>query len=156
MTIFRPFFTLVLVAPLLLTGCGGETAGDPQLDPLQLIENVETEVTRHHPTRYCEINVGEFYLTLPIEGSIDLYRISFELAIVVTKKEKDSVEDLLDEHDATIRDHVISTAQSIQEDKLHDPDMIWLKTELVSVLREELRTTAIRDVVFPMLTIERG
>ena len=152
---FNITITLVVLVPF-LSGCGGDSAGDPALDPMQLIENVETSVTRHHPTKYTEIEVGEFYVTLPISGTIEFYRVTFDLVVVVSKTDAAEVEQLLESQEALVRDQIIATTQRISDDKLHDPDLIWLKTELVSVLRSELKTTAIRDVVFPMMTIERG
>lgn len=146
----------LMVILLLLLGCSGDSTGEPALDPMQLIENVETSVTRHHPTKYTELEVGEFYVTLPIEGSIEIYRITFNLYAIVSKTDASAVERLIQTQAALVRDQVIATIQRISEDKLHDPDLIWLKTELVSVLRTELKTTAIRDVVFPIMTIERG
>lgn len=156
----RPLSLYVTTAlsGILLTfiGCGGDNATDPALDPMQLIENVETRLTRHHPTKYSELDIGEFYVSLPIEGSIEIYRVTFNLCVIVAKTDSNRVEKLLEEHQAIIRDQVIATTQRIKEEKLHDPDLIWLKTELVAVLRSELKTTAIRDVVFSTMTLERG
>lgn len=149
---------IILVMPLILCslGCGGEQTGDPALDPLQLIENVEMTSYNHNPTDYSEVEVGDFYVTLPIDGSIDIYRVSFTMFVVVPNREDGDIETLIEEHMSNVRDRVISTVQRISGDKLHDPDLVWLKTELVEVLRNALGTTEVRDVIFPSFTIERG
>lgn len=154
----RHVVTIVSVLGMmsLFVGCGGETSGDPVLDPLQLINNVEMNVDRHHPTNYTEVELGEFYVTLPINGSIDLYRMTFTVVIVVSKDSSSEIAELLEERMSHVRDQVIATAQQMNDEKLHDPDLIWLKTELVEVVRRALGTTGVRDIVFPVFTIERG
>lgn len=144
-----PFFLVSL-------GCSGQSSAELSLDPLKLIENLEAQVKKHHPTKYGEISVGEFYLTLPIEDSIDTYRLDFSVTLVATKGDVDQLESRLAEREGVVRDLVIATAQRMTTAQLLDPDLVWLKTELVSVLRSELQSTAIRDVVFSDFAIERG
>lgn len=139
-----------------LAGCGTASSQDQMIDPLNLIEDYDPATPRHHPTNLSEVDLGEYYITVPIENSFDMLSIRFRVHAVVPKAKLEAITKSVVEKENRVKDQLMTVVQRIDHQELADPSMTWLKAEMIPVLNRELRSEDIRDVVFSDFTSERG
>ncbi len=159
-TYFRFPTCITTLAALLLStviglsgGCGGSGA-DTVMDAGALLERYEKDRRRHDPLHFSEVDLGEF--TVSQRDSAAIFHTRFHLYAVVPDSLVDQFNEALKTHAERVRSKVRESTQRCDVDKIDDPSLGWLKSDLITSINRIVRAPMVRDVVFAEFTFERG
>jgi hypothetical protein len=158
--------TMTAIAVGLLScalGCGGHEPS-AVLDATALLERYDKARQRQDPTHYTETDLGEFTVTKrpdkddPAADPDDpaIYFIRFHLFAVVDDEQATEFTELMVTHGERVRSKVRETVQSGKLDQWKDPDLGWLKSELIQWINRSVNTPIVRNVVFADFSFERS
>ncbi|HAN96995.1 MAG TPA: hypothetical protein DCQ98_05975 [Planctomycetaceae bacterium] len=152
----RNRFALPCLA-LLLVGCGGAEEQEAALvDPLNLIENFDPNPARHHPTKLIEVSLGSFALSRPSPDRAEVVTVTFDAYAILPLEAQDKYTGRIEERKARIADQINRLVQSAGIADLNDPELLWLKAEILPVVGRILQTDEIRDIVINEFSISVG
>ena len=74
----------ILLCSAFLAGCGGEAAADAiDEDPAALFADLSARQKRHDPLRFVEVDLGEYFVTLPPNEEVGSLFVRFHIYGVV-------------------------------------------------------------------------
>lgn len=139
-----------------MTGCGGSAGEDVILDPLHLIDNFDKNPPRHHPRKLVELSVGQFAVKRPVDDYRASMELKFDIYIVVPKRAATELEERLQARQSRVSDQINSVVGRIELDEVSDPNLTWIKSELIPVLNRVLQSDDVRDVVLGDISVSVG
>lgn len=145
-----------ILCGLFFVGCGRTTDEDIILDPLHLIDNFDKNPPRHHPRKLVEISLGHLETRMPANNDGETIMIEFDAYIIVPKDRRNEIEKRVEQRISRIQDHMTRVLMEIDPDELSDPNMTWMKSELIPVINRVLQADDVRDVVFSDFSVIIG
>lgn len=145
-----------MLCGLFLMGCGGSTDEDIILDPLHLIDNFDKNPPRHHPRKLVEISLGQIETSMPANEDGEIITVKFDAHIIVPKERREDIEKRVEQRISRIQDHMTRVLMEIDPRELSDPNMTWMKSELIPVINRILQADDVRDVVFSDFSVLIG
>lgn len=145
-----------ILCGLFLMGCGGSTDEDIILDPLHLIDNFDKNPPRHHPRKLVEISLGHIETSMPANEDGEIITVNFDAHIIVPKERREDIEKRVEQRISRIQDHMTRVLMEIDPRELSDPNMTWMKSELIPVINRILQADDVRDVVFSDFSVLIG
>ena len=139
-----------------MTGCGGSAGEDVILDPLHLIDNFDKNPPRHHPRKLVELSVGRFAVKRFVNDGTQSLELQFDAYIVIPKRAVPELEERLQARQQRVRDRIQFVVGQIELDEVSDPNLTWIKSELIPVLNRVLQSDDVRDVVLGDISVSVG
>ena len=144
-----------MVVAVFIAGCGAESENE-STDAVEVLDHLDAKRRRHDPNKYVEIDLGEYFVSMPLAENAGSLYVSFQIYGVIPADEQESFNQCLTSRVKRMRDGVIGAIQSSELRHLNDPSLAWLKSELVSIINKRLRCQILRDVAFTSYALERG
>ncbi len=146
---------MCLLAGILGAGSGCSDAdAEVVMDAGALLERYERDRRRHDPRHFGEVDLGEFRVTQHHGTSIMFVR--FHLFGVLPDGRIDQFKELLQAHEHRVKEKVSEVATRCDIVELQDPNLGWLKSELISSINRIVQAPLLRDVAFAEFSMERG
>jgi len=111
---------------------------------------------RHDPRLYMEVDLGDFRVTHPGAGDDKIYLVKFHIYGVLHEQEQEKFAELLAGRQQRMRDAVLSVVHKTHYERLSDPSLDSVKSEIVTAINRVLEDDLIRDVAFSTFSMERG
>jgi flagellar basal body-associated protein FliL len=93
---------------------------------------------------------------MPANHDGETIMIELDASIIVPKDRRNEIEKRVEQRISRIQDHMTRVLMEIDPDELSDPNMTWMKSELIPVINRVLQTDDVRDVVFSDFSVIIG
>ena len=143
----------IAAAVMLFGGCGSESDQPVLVDARTLLDQYQQQRLRHDPRHFCEVELGEFFVTQR-RGSAN-YTVRFTLYAVVADQQRELLEQQLQSHHSRVQEAIRSTMQEADPAKLQKNTLDWIKPELISAINHCLQERLVRDVAFADFAFDR-
>lgn len=150
---FRWLCLLPMVA-LVLSGCG--QSSNPDFDELALLDQYDLNRRRHDPEKYVEVDLGEFNVSRRVPKTNKTLYVTCHLFAIADKVDRDQLTNALLDRKERMRDAVISILQKMDQKALAEPNMNWMKSEMIPVVNKALKVRSVRDVVTSDFSLEQA
>ncbi len=141
--------TLVFVAP----GCS--SSDETAVNADEFLDHYERDRRRHDPNTFVEVDLGEFFVTQR-QSATESYFVRFHIYGVMPEDQTNEFTKALSSRGERMRDAVISTVRRSDLEHLAEPELAFLKSELIPTINHALKTRVVRDVVFTSYSLERS
>lgn len=127
-----------------LPGCGSK----PPLTPQEFLQAEQAYLGQVDVSSYEEVDFGRIKATHVDPQTRYSTVVQFHLWAVVRPGKGKSTLAAFEANQQRLRDRVIAVIQNAELDQLTEPSLQSLKYDLLPVVRETLRTSDLRDIIF--------
>ncbi len=152
-SVYSRWQCLPVAIALILAGCGDSS--DSEFDELALLDQYDLNRRRHDPEKYVEVELGEFNVSRRVPKTTKTLYVRCHLFAVADRLDEDQLHDALLERKDRMRDAVISILQKMDQKALAEPNMNWMKSEMIPVVNKALKVRSVRDIVTSSFSLER-
>lgn len=122
-------------------------------DAAELLELLEVGGSQD-PSRFSEVEIGTFRVTHKLTDEKTSLVVKFRLVGIVAESKEERLHEELPKYEKRIRDAVISLVQRIEAEQLAEPELKWLKAELVAAINRVVQDRALSGVAFSDFSLE--
>jgi hypothetical protein len=136
-------------------GCGSAPVQVAGMDVPEIMELLEEEQLKKNPHAFAEVDLGKFKVTQMLPKEEGQLIIRFHLIGIVPESKQAEFTDLMPKYETRLRDAILSLVQRAEPEHLSDPGLSYLKSEMLTIINNQMQTRHLKSVVFSDLSIER-
>ncbi len=152
----RCLFVLGLVMFALgAIGCGSAPVQVAGMDVPEIMELLEDEQLKRNPQAFVEVDLGKYKVTQMLPKEEGQLVVRFHLIGIVPESKQSEFTDSMPKYETRLRDSILSLVQRAEPEHLSDPGLSYLKSEMLTVINNQMHTRHLKSVAFSDLSIER-
>lgn len=123
-------------------------------DMERILSLIADKEKKHDPRLYMEVDLGEFRVSRPGTNDDEIVVVKFRIFGVLNEKDQLKFTESSLGREQRVRDAVLSVVHRTELDRLMDPSLDNVKSELVTAINRILENDFLRDVAFSTFSME--
>ena len=119
------------------------------------MELLEDEQLKKNPQAFVEVDLGKYKVTQMLPKEEGQLVVRFHLIGIVPESKKTEFTDSMPKFETRLRDSILGLVQRAEPEHLSDPGLSYLKSEMLTIINNQMHTRHLKSVAFSDLSIER-